>query len=642
MQYRREIDGLRAIAVVPVILFHAGAPGFGGGFVGVDVFFVISGFLITGLLLEDLAVGPLSIRRFYERRARRILPALFLVMGASLLPAWSLLSPGDLRDFGRSLLAVPLFGSNLLFWRQSGYFDTASELKPLLHTWSLAVEEQFYLLFPLLLGWLARSGRRRIGLTVAGISIASLLFAEWLVMHAPASAFYLLPSRAWELGLGALLALWHRPPAPGRAHWTSEVAALAGLLMIGMAVAQFDRATPFPGFHALLPTLGTSLVLRWATADTGVGKWLGSRPLVAIGLISYSAYLWHFPLFVFARHATLGNPGLAVLLGLSVASLVLAALSWRFVEQPFRQRTRISQTTLARAAIAGGLVFALAGGTCVVAKGFPDLRLTEAQRAVLRTAVPSPKRQDCHTEGLNYLKPAGACHYFVPRPTWAVFGDSHAVELAYGLAEELRPEADGVAQFSFSGCTPDGVAPMAVTPVPGCAAWMKETVETIARDPGLHRVVVVFRLHAALFGRHEETYPALPGEHTEAERARLWQSYVTLLRAFVAQRKEVFVVLQAPELPKPVGDLIRRARNPQEVPGVSREWWNARAAYVTARLSDLPPEVTIIDPAALLCDDTRCLAVTGGVARYFDDDHYSVAGAREVARVLLSRADRAR
>ena len=636
MLYRREIDGLRALAVVPVILFHAGAPGFGGGFVGVDVFFVISGFLITGLLLEEFATGRFSVGSFYERRARRILPALFVVLAASLPPAWMLLSPGDLRDFGQSLVAVPLFGSNLLFWQQSGYFDTSAELKPLLHTWSLSVEEQFYLLFPLLLGWCAQRGRRLLLVVVGGISLASLTLAEALLRESTASAFYLLPARAWELGLGCLLALRRADAMRTEPAWLAEVCALIGLLMIATAVAAFDHATPFPGLRALLPTLGACLLLQFATQLTVVGRLLALRPLVGVGLVSYSAYLWHFPLFAFARHAMDQRPGLPLLLGLAVTSLVLATLSWRFVEQPFRERRRVPRAVVLRSAGASAGVFVLLGLACVLGKGFPSLRLDKARQEVLATAVASPRRKVCHTGGANFLKPAQACRYFSEHPTWAVFGDSHGVELAYGLAEELRPMRDGVAHFSFSGCTPTtGEEP---SPVPGCSDWSREALGVIAQDPTLRRVVVVFRLHAALFGRHEESYPRLPNEHTDAERTQLWQAYLSLTRELLAQGKEVYALLQAPELPTRIDELVRRAVDPTEVPGVTRDWWDARSAYVAARLSELPPEVTVLDPASLFCDSNRCFAVHEGVARYFDDDHYSVAGAREVARALLARA----
>jgi peptidoglycan/LPS O-acetylase OafA/YrhL len=218
MEYRREIDGLRALAVLPVILFHAGFTTFSGGFVGVDVFFVISGYLITTIILTELEQGTFSIVNFYERRARRILPALFVMMLACLPFAWFWLLPEDMKDFSQSLLAVSVFASNILFWRESGYFDSAAELKPLLHTWSLAVEEQYYMLFPLFLMATWRFGRRWILGSLIAVALASLALAQWGSLVKPAATFYLLPTRVWELLIGAFAAFYlsHKKQVSGQ------------------------------------------------------------------------------------------------------------------------------------------------------------------------------------------------------------------------------------------------------------------------------------------------------------------------------------------------------------------------------------------------------------------------------------------
>ena len=344
MRYRPEIDGLRAIAVVAVILFHAGFALFGGGFVGVDVFFVISGFLITSIIVEELKTGRFSVLRFYERRARRILPALFTVMAACVPFAYRLLSPDDLKDFAQSLAAICLFASNVLFWGESGYFDTQAELKPLLHTWSLAVEEQFYVVFPLLLLAAWRLGRGVLLALIGAIAVASLFTSVDEVRNFPSAAFYLLPSRAWQLLVGALASLvadrWPsaalRQPA---VRLASEAFGWGGMAMIVMALFLFDEQTPFPGLNAALPTVGTVLVLLGASDRTSVGRMLAWRPLVGLGLISYSAYLWHQPLFAFTKHALLADLPTDLAIVLCAVTIVLAYLSWRYVEQPFRNRS---------------------------------------------------------------------------------------------------------------------------------------------------------------------------------------------------------------------------------------------------------------------------------------------------------------
>lgn len=366
MRYRPEIDGLRAVAVAAVILFHAGFALFRGGFVGVDVFFVISGFLITSIIVEELKTGQFSVLRFYERRARRILPALFTVMAACIPFAYRLLSPDGLKDFAQSLAAICLFASNILFWGESGYFDTQAELKPLLHTWSLAVEEQFYVIFPLLLLAAWRLGRRFLLVLVGGIAVLSFITSVDEVRSFPSAAFYLLPSRAWQLLVGALASLaadgwWNATARHSVVRLSGEAIGWVGMTMILFSLFLFDARTPFPGLYAAVPTLGTALVLLAATNATSVGRMLAWRPLVGLGLISYSVYLWHQPLFAFTKHSLLADLPTDLAIVLCVTTLVLGCLSWRYVEQPFRDRSRISRGTVFGLSAAGMLAFITLG-----------------------------------------------------------------------------------------------------------------------------------------------------------------------------------------------------------------------------------------------------------------------------------------
>ena len=334
MHYRREIDGLRAVAVLPVILFHTGFSVFSGGYVGVDVFFVISGYLITSILINDLEQGNFSIAGFYERRARRILPALFFVMAACLPFAYMWMLPTQLKDFAQSLVAVVFFASNIFFWRESGYFAADAELKPLLHTWSLAVEEQYYLLFPvfLLLTW--RFGRSRVFWSVVVISVASLLIAEWGWRNKPSANFYLAPTRAWELLAGSICAFL----SVGKAQRSSNVLSVIGLGLIIFSIFAYDANTPFPSVYTLVPVVGTALVILFAEKETWVARLLSLRSLVGIGLISYSAYLWHQPLFAFARIRSLTEPSHELMGLLAAMSLLLAWATWYWIEQAFRKR----------------------------------------------------------------------------------------------------------------------------------------------------------------------------------------------------------------------------------------------------------------------------------------------------------------
>jgi peptidoglycan/LPS O-acetylase OafA/YrhL len=394
LAHRREIDGLRAFAVLPVILFHTGLKPFSGGFVGVDVFFVISGYLITSIIRGEMEAGTFSLLRFYERRARRILPALFFVMLATVPFAWSWLLPTDMKDYAQSVAAVPLFVSNVLFWQQSGYFDTATDLKPLLHTWSLAVEEQYYVLYPLffVLAW--RFGKYFIIAALALIAAASLLVAQRLAVANPSFAFYLLPTRGWEILVGCLLALTTAPVEPGpsaaRASGRQEFGALAGISLITYAVVSFDGRTPVPGVHALIPVAGAALVILFASPGTTVGKLLGHPLPVGLGLISYSAYLWHQPLFAFAKYRTIYEPRKELLALLAIGSVLLAYLTWRFVEQPFRGRSRVSGKRLAISAGACSALLISFGFIGALDGGYPDMaaRPLDAQLATQGVDLP--------------------------------------------------------------------------------------------------------------------------------------------------------------------------------------------------------------------------------------------------------------
>ncbi|WP_435189457.1 acyltransferase family protein [Pseudothioglobus sp. nBUS_23] len=341
MKYRPEIDGLRALAVLPVLLFHAGFSLFSGGYVGVDVFFVISGYLITTILINDLENNRFSILNFYERRARRILPALTFMMLICIPFAWNWMLPYQTDVFAKSLIYVSLFASNIFFWRTGGdgYFTPNTEEIPLLHTWSLGIEEQYYLLFPifLLLTW--RFGKKRIFWMLVMVGILSLGISEWGWRNERIANFYLTPTRAWELISGSIAAFI----IIKRGVQTNNTLSLIGLAAILFSIFAYDNNTPFPSIYTLAPVLGVVLIILFADKQTFVAKVLSTKLLVGIGLISYSTYLWHQPLFVFARLRLLDPPSISLYLVLSITSLLLGFLSWRFIERPFRNKNFLTR-----------------------------------------------------------------------------------------------------------------------------------------------------------------------------------------------------------------------------------------------------------------------------------------------------------
>jgi peptidoglycan/LPS O-acetylase OafA/YrhL len=454
MKYRAEIDGLRALAVLPVILFHAGFELFSGGFVGVDVFFVISGYLITTIIISELAEGKFSIVNFYERRARRILPALFFVMAACLPFAWLWLTPGDLIDFGQSFIAVSTFSSNVLFWIESGYFDTAAELKPLLHTWSLAVEEQFYILFPIFLILTWRLGVKWILIVLAIVFFISLNLAVWGTQFAAhpkiiSGTFFLLPTRGWELLVGVFTAFYLKYNTHLKSHTVNQILSLLGFGMIAYSIMAFDKTTPFPSLYALIPTIGTGLVILCAVPKTIIYKLLSLRLIVGIGLISYSAYLWHQPLLAFARHKVLGDVAQLHLITLCITSLIMAWFSWRFVEQPFRSRTDFSRNFVFRFSIVGMIIFLLIGINTHFSNGFINRLSDEGQKIV---SFETYSMKTYAREGECFLEPNQSADYFREECLSGenlIWGDSHAAALSFGLRF-----IDDFSQLTASACPP--------------------------------------------------------------------------------------------------------------------------------------------------------------------------------------------
>jgi len=374
LKYRSEIDGLRALAVIPVILFHAGFKSFSGGFVGVDVFFVISGYLITTVLIEDIENKRFSIVRFYERRARRILPALFLVLLCCIPFAWLWLTPRALNDFSNGILATTFFASNVLFWRQDPYFNAGAEENPLLHTWSLAVEEQYYLLFPVFLFVAWKFGRRRaVFWLILLFAVISLALSEWGWRYHATANFYLAPTRAWELFAGSITAFVVHQRGPK----ANNLLALLGLSAVVFAIFAYDEGTPFPSVYTLVPVLGVVLLVLYADRATYTGKLLSSNLLVGIGLISYSAYLWHQPLIVLWKSGAWQDSFDPLLI--PPMTVALAYLSWRFVETPFRQRGKAKHFL----AVAPSVFFMSMTVSALALMYFGDMRFSPSELQVL-------------------------------------------------------------------------------------------------------------------------------------------------------------------------------------------------------------------------------------------------------------------
>lgn len=596
--------------MIPVVLFHAGVDGLSGGFAGVDVFFVISGYLIASTILDQTAQGRFSLRQFYERRARRILPALLPVLAASAVLAWLLLVPEDFRKFAQALGATATFGANFLFARRTGYFDDDEGFRPLLHMWSLSVEEQFYLLFPLLMLALRHIGRARLALALAGLGLLSFTLMQALRPIEPALSFYMLPTRAWELLAGATCAAL---PLPARQDGRLATAGLA------LVAAGFIAASPAsaPDWTLLLPVIGTALILLHAGPANLAGRALAWRPLTAIGAASYGIYLWHAPLLAFLRYAWLGEPPPLLLSGAIALAFALGFASLRLIEMPVRQSLALRRPSHLAMVCAGGLALALAAGA---AGHFSRL---EPRSATLRNKLGGAP------SALPY--PASS----IPSPgrpvPYILYGDSHARQYSSALREAFGEGA----MLTASGCLAlPGMSNMAVAAEEAkeCEALPAELAHLVVRR-GIGTVVWAQRWDRNLFssGSH------LPLGRTSAEGRAAFLAGLDRLRGALPPGTRMVLVgnvpTAAPAGPGMAGGYLRcrayvNATCPTSYPRALAEGHAINP--VLAAYAERHADVTFFDPASALCHGGACDILVGGDLLYSDHTHLTVGGSRRV------------
>jgi peptidoglycan/LPS O-acetylase OafA/YrhL len=652
MKYRPDIDGLRAVAVLPVVFYHAGLSGVPGGFVGVDVFFVISGYLITRIIHNEMLEGRFSMLHFYERRARRILPALLTVMAASLAIGWVWLSPADYDALARSAGSVLIFLSNVWFWQNSGsYFDGAADYLPLLHTWSLAIEEQFYILFPLLLLGLVRMGRRATLWVTAALVLGSLVLAVWASPRMPSASFYLLPTRIWELGVGSLLALGL---APGTApRWLRESVGMLGLAAIAYSVTQYDGATVFPGLAALLPVLGAAALI-WVGGAGGslAGRLLSWQPVVLVGLLSYSLYLWHWPIMAFARNRlTDVHLPPAWQVGTIVLSLLMAWASWRYVERPFRAK----QISRGKIFIASGAGMALLGAAtaAIVMTGGAEQRF-EPNRLALERALTTQALRDWTCEGTAPQRCVFSDTVSGAAATWALWGDSHAAALLPAIGALAAEQNRTVYVATKGGCPPlPGLVRTDMPPFENatCARLNSQMLETLRTDPNIQTVFLAARWPIYVegtftasegnraFALRRAGEPATPANNPGAVAAAL-ETVVADLRA---AGRQVVLLGPVPEMPWDVTARLRAAvlfdtALPRDIPDLTAiQPRQERSEVILSMLAQLHDGVLYVPLARAMCQEV-CSLMDDGVPRYTDNNHLTVYSARRLVTPALRAA----
>ena len=636
---RRDIDGLRALAVIPVVLFHFGFSTFSGGFVGVDVFFVISGFLITSILFREISAQRFSFVDFWARRARRIIPALSVVLLATLALGWMLLTDKDFSELGRTVRYQALFISNILFMREDGYFEPASELKPLLHTWSLAVEEQYYIFFPLLMVGLMRHVRHWRWMLFAVLLVSFSLNIAF-IDRKPDVAFFSLPTRAWELLCGAMLAVL---PAPKHAvkPWIYQAVGMAGLAAVLVAVFTFTKATVFPGWAAALPVLGaTALIWSGAQGPTWVGQILSARALVWIGLLSYSLYLWHWPIYVYANAISIDGIQPWEAAGWIVLALGLAWLSLRYVELPFREKRLLAGR---KPVLVGGLlvmaVLAVTGSVVRSQDGFPQ-RLTGKAQEYAQAREWRAGQLKCMlvTKDKNLDKACLLGSNKELPATRMVWGDSHAAALMPAVERSATLEGRPVWLYSMSACPPI----LSDEPRQRCKDFNEKTMQQVRRLQ-IKDVVLASNWNLYVYGREDGDRTVLLNQHdntaqAEARMAAAVKARVAAIREAGAQ---VWLFVEVPQQRKgSVARLTSLARIGRSTEGQGRplEEHLARQHFLSDlfnSMSAADPGVHVIDPTPMMCGEQVCNIEVNGHSQYRDEGHLSDAGSARLSPLFV-------
>ncbi|MBO9407030.1 acyltransferase [Shimia sp. R9_1] len=649
--HRREIDGLRAIAVLAVVFYHFGVPGFGGGFVGVDIFFVVSGFLIGGLLWrEHQETGRLALGQFYMRRIRRLAPAYFVMAFAVLTIGALILLPSDFRETAKGVVAATVYLSNVMFYRQAGYFDGAVEEKIMLHTWSLSVEEQFYVFLPLLFLIFARSARG-LWIALASCFVLSLLGNLIMTPRAHPAAFYLFPFRAWELLAGVGLAvLRHERPDLMREH---QAISWVGLLLLGVSILFVQAGSGFPGWQVIAPVLGTVMLIANGQEDNWVNRVLSMRVPVLIGLISYSLYLWHWPVYTLTTYLQGSYAGPAeTALWISI-SFVLATLSWRFVEQPVRKATQLASWSLLSALVAASALAVSFSWVIYRTDGLPQRFDTQSQMHIAATGDFLQDFSRCYVpkdgpfEGLEVcpIGPESAHHNLI------VWGDSHVRAYFEGLDQAAHETKRSGLVIWRAGCAPlfdvtkqESAATRAQDAA--CAAANRQIRAALQEMPDLRDVLLIGRwayyatgegsgndMHNTIRLRSEALGPMTQDRLLAKALAATTEEIAQLDRdVYVLRQPPEIAYYKAPDIARALVHGRLTAQLARRIGQISVTNAERRAAGANEALSRSGAQ--ILDTWDWFCDPFLCDAVQGGVGQYFDNNHVTNAAARRMRAVF--------
>lgn len=645
-EYRADIDGLRAIAVLAVVFYHAGLNYFSGGYIGVDVFFVISGFLITGIIVRELREGKFTLLGFYERRIRRIFPAVFTLILFVIIASALLYSASDYSSISRSAIATTLFSSNMLFWRESGYFEAPSTLKPLLHTWSLAVEEQYYIFFPLLMLWIAKFYKSKFRTVIFVLLLASFALNIYGTYQYASAAFYFMPLRAWELFIGSILALWE--PRTAVKTGTRNFLSLVGLGAIFVSIFIYSDETIFPGWAAILPVLGSAFVIYGGMdTQTYIRKLLGAAPLVFIGKISYSLYLWHWPLLVMGKYYLIREPTTLDVLYWLLITFTISILSWKFIETPFRASERWTTNKTYGFGIGAIVITGLISGIIYINEGFPQRFPSiqtesndDPERVRWGQCITEHKKEPPAEVSLCTIGSENA------QPEFLLWGDSHSRAVAPAVNNSAS--AFGVTGYysAMPGCPPLLGIDRQDQFLGSCSTYNDMLIEFLQEHPEIKTVILAGRWSISADGsrfkneegatkRQIDIWNNAYGSNAELFDLGLNRTVDKLLE----MGRQVVIVSGIPEIgydvPSSYAITSRTGRDVNIVIAPTIQEYLDRNLDVNNTINSIAANksVMVIDPSDVLCD-IKCLVVVDGHPIYRDDDHLSTFGAHYISFIF--------
>ncbi len=648
-KYRADIDGLRAIAVLSIIFFHVGIPLFSGGYVGVDIFFVISGYLITTIIVREINNDTFSIAKFYERRFRRILPALVVVIFFSVLVGILLLNPAKLIELGKSLAATAIFSSNMLFYFQSGYFDGASELKPLLHTWSLAVEEQYYIFFPVFMILISKYFSGNYSKWLILIGLISFFAAIVGINIDVSGTFYLLPTRAWELFIGSILAITILPSLENQ--YMREILSITGLALIGFSVFIYTINTVFPGLSAVPPTIGSALIIySGINGESFITRMLSFRPIVFIGLISYSLYLWHWPIIVYTKYYSIVDlTNTEIIVMLSVI-LILSIISWHYIEKPFRTKKVLpSKRDIIIVSVLLSFVIFCMGISLILNDGFPNRYKVEAVKNMARFDPEWMKWRTCEAKMNNTFRKEYLCDIGGNNKKYSfiLWGDSHATALASAVDLSAKKYNIKGKIITKSACPP--LLSIERENRSTCNKFNEATLKYISQSPEIKKVFLAARWALSTKGTR---YKRESGKSVKlVDLLSPGQSSSTNIDLFEIGLRRTVAKLQdfgkLVVLVKPVPEIGYDVPAANYISVITGRDVNAiispKINEFAARTKDVNniflrlknrEDIQIVDPSNYLCNDVHCRVVSEKKPLYCDDDHLSTYGSVYISEVF--------